>query len=86
MSDSVLGISLGALCVAVIVLCIAGAYHEQEQWSAFAAANNCKVIGHMKGDVSTGFGMSASGNMVMTTSTTPDKKGYACDDGKQYWR
>lgn len=73
-------------CIAMMILGISASYEEEAQWQKFAKAQNCKVIGHMRGDVSTGFGFSGSGSMVVTTSSTPDKKGFACDDGKQYWR
>ncbi len=86
MSDRVLFVGLAALLALAIIGSVFAALHEQEQWDAFARQHNCKLIGHMRGDVSTGIGFSSGGNMVVTTNSTPDKKGYACDDGKQYWR
>lgn len=59
---------------------------EQRRWEAFSINHDCKLIGHMRGDMTTGFGVAANGQMVTTINVTPDKKGYACDDGKQYWR
>jgi len=63
---------------------------DQARWKAFAAAHNCKVIGHISPSVQSGvgFGVTVNGTpgIVTTTSTTAGKTGYLCDDGITYWR
>jgi hypothetical protein len=77
-------------CFAMVPLLIWAAIVEGKEWEAFAAAHDCKVIGRMSGSSSTGvgFGVMANGQTgtVITTSTTPPKTGYACNDGVTYWR
>lgn len=82
-----------ALLIFVVLLPLAviyGVMKEQEQWDAFAAAHACKKVGEMSGITQTGvgFGMAASGQIgpVVTTSSTPSKTGWLCDDGVTYWR
>lgn len=79
-----------AVLLLMIPLAIYGTIQEEKKWQAFKVANNCKIVGHEKGHTSTGigFGMMPNGQMgtVMTTSSTPDKTGWACDDGVTYWR
>jgi hypothetical protein len=79
-------LGLVVLCVAAVPLMVWLGLREAEQWKAFAAAHECKVVGRMSGDVLTGFGGSAGGQAVVTTSTTPSKTGYLCNDGVTYWR
>lgn len=92
-NDGWVGRLILALIVFLVLLIpavIYGSIQEAKEWEAFSVANNCKKVGHMKGDVQTGvgFGMTASGQMgtVITTSSTPDKHGWLCDDGVTYWR
>ena len=76
--------------VLLIPVMIYGAVKEQEQWDAFAAANACKKVGEMSGSTQTGvgFGVTANGQIgtVVTTTSTPRKTGWLCDDGVTYWR
>lgn len=76
--------------VAMIPLAIYDARNEAKEWAAFAKAHDCKVVGRISGDTTTGFGVGVMPNgqvgTVMTTSTTPSKTGYACNDGVTYWR
>jgi hypothetical protein len=63
---------------------------EQARWDAFATAHACKVVGVMSGSAQTGvgFGMTANGQIgtLVTTTSTPGKTGWLCDDGITYWR
>lgn len=43
---------------------------EQRRWDAFSVAHECKVVGRMNS----------------SSSKTPEKTGYACNDGVTYWR
>lgn len=76
--------------VAMIPLIIYAMHEEAKEWAAFAKAHDCKVVGRMSGSTSTGLGVGVMPNgqigTVMTTSTTPAKTGYACNDGVTYWR
>lgn len=91
--DGWMGRLLLALIVFLVLLipaAIYGSIQEAKEWEAFSVAHNCKKVGHIKGDVQTGvgFGMTANGQVgtVITTSSTPDKNGWLCDDGVTYWR
>ena len=88
---------LGRACLLLILVLLAlvlvgiyAAHKEAEQWAEFAKAHDCKVVGRMSGSTSTGMGVGVMPNgqvgTVMTTSTTPAKTGYACNDGVTYWR
>lgn len=75
---------------ALILLAIRGSIVEQREWEVFASAHECKIVGRMRGDTQTGIGVGITPNgqmgTVVTTSSTPDKTGYACNDGVTYWR
>ena len=77
-------------CAALIPLTIYAAFKEARAWATFASEHDCKVVGQMSGSTSTGTGVGVMANgqvgTVTTTSTTPDKTGYACNDGVTYWR
>jgi hypothetical protein len=74
----------------LVGLAIYAGHREAEQWAAFSAANNCRVVERTRATTETGIGhgLTPSGNMgfVVTTSTTPARAGYLCDDGVVYWR
>jgi hypothetical protein len=63
---------------------------EAKEWEVFSVAHACKKVGHISGGAQTGvgFGMTTSGQMgtVVTTSSTPSKTGWLCNDGATYWR
>lgn len=91
MSDELLPIAaLAALLVAIMWGGIHFAQEEEKQWAAFASEHDCKVVGRMSAttNIGTGFGFAGNGQMgvVTTTSTTPSKTQYACNDGVTYWR
>jgi hypothetical protein len=48
------------------------------------------VVGRMSGSTQTGvgYGVTANGQFgtVVTTTSTPSKTGYLCNDGVTYWR
>ena len=81
---------LMVVLVAMIPLTIYAMHEEAKEWAAFAEAHDCKVVGRMSGTTSTGLGVGVMPNgqvgTVMTTSTTPSKTAYACNDGVTYWR
>lgn len=63
---------------------------EGKQWAAFSETHHCKKVGEMSGSTQTGvgIGVTANGHMgtVITTSVTPCKTSWLCDDGVTYWR
>ena len=83
-------LALLLLVVALIPLGIWAAVEEQKEWEAFSVAHECKVVGRMRGSTQTGvgYGMTSNGKFgtVVTTTSTPDKTGYLCNDGVTYWR
>jgi len=78
------------LAVLLIPISIYAAIEEDREWQEFSAAHDCKVISKEKGHLSTGvgYGMAANGQFgaIVTTSSTPDKTAYSCNDGVTYWR
>jgi hypothetical protein len=92
-SDNWVGRALLVLLLLTILSIPATIYYsivENRQWAEFVATHNCKKVGVMSGDTQTGigFGITTSGQMgtVVTTSVTPSKVGWFCDDGITYWR
>jgi hypothetical protein len=85
---------LAGLLVLLVVACtgllIWAAVAEDIQWQKFSAAHQCKIVAREQGHLSTGVGfVSGSTNnsgVVVTTTSTPAKVAYACDDGVTYWR
>lgn len=74
---------------AIVVLVALGAFatvYDALEWDRFKIAHNCKVIGEISGSTSVGVGISSNGSPSVVPVYTPGKTGYACDDGKQYWR
>lgn len=76
--------------ISLIPLSIWATVEEERDWNEFAAIHNCRKIGEIKGAVQSGIGYGVTGNgntgMIVTTTTTPDKTGWLCDDGATYWR
>ena len=78
----------------VVLLSLIGMYtfifhasiKEQSGWEIFKVKQNCKIVTHIKGDVFNTIGVSAQGSVVIGIGSTPDKKGWLCDDGKTYFR
>lgn len=85
---TILGLSV--FFVLLIPAMIYSSIKEAEDWAAFSAAHACKKVGEISGSTQTGvgFGMTTNGQMgtVVTTSRTPSKTGWLCDDGVTYWR
>lgn len=77
-------------CVSLIGLMLWAEIEDGRRWTAFKSEHNCKVVQHMRGDivVGTGVGVMPNGQvgMLTTTSSTPEKTAWACDDGITYWR
>lgn len=76
--------------VLLIPVGIYGSVKEQERWEEFSAAHACKKVSEISGSTQTGVGvgMTANGQMgtVVTTTSTPSKTGWLCEDGVTYWR
>ena len=81
-------IILPVLAILLIWMMLYFTIKESEQWEAFKVTQNCKVVGHEKGHVSTGVGpvMSGNGGVAVIVTSTPDKTGWLCDDNITYWR
>lgn len=63
---------------------------ERERWDAFATAHACKKVGEISRSTQNGigYGVMSSGQTgtMITTTSTPGKTGWVCDDGVTYWR
>ncbi|CAN7522541.1 hypothetical protein LJR168_003746 [Pseudoxanthomonas sp. LjRoot168] len=94
--DQVVLGGLSVLCVGLITGLFFLSGKNQDQWEAFAAEHNCKLIEHRKGDVLVTTAVTAippsktipSGGVAATpiVATTPSKRAFKCDDGVTYWR
>ena len=79
------------ICVLVIcVLVIVGSFfllvEENKQWESFKIEHHCKLVTHISGDVFNTIGIDAKGNVSIGVGATPDKEGWACDDGITHYR
>ena len=80
--DSIIILGLFGVGATFMGVAIVGSYFNERNWVEWATANDCKVSGHMAGDLVTG--LSSNGSVV--TAATPDKTAYTCKDGVTYWR
>ena len=80
----------GAVVVGVLALLLYAAHRDNVAWKSFAAEHRCKVVGQIRGSVSTGIGTPYNGNETIGVTPMvlciPGKTGYLCDDGVTYWR
>ncbi|ATS91183.1 hypothetical protein RN20_13065 [Xanthomonas phaseoli pv. phaseoli] len=60
---------------------------KPDEWAAFKAAHNCKVIAKRDGHSNDGVGFTTRGSVaVIAGDRTPDQTAYLCDDGVTYWK
>lgn len=78
----------GLLLVVVLILggLFYAAFQDAKEWEQFKEEHNCKKVAHISGDVFNTIGTDAKGNITIGVGTTPDKEGWACDDGVTYYR
>ena len=79
-----------AIVVVLLPLAIYGSYKEQQRWDQFVIDHKCRVTSRIAATTSTthGYGLKADGSMgsITTTTTTPAKTAWVCDDEITYWR
>lgn len=75
-----------AIIVAIIGLFIWINIQDDKQFEKFKVEHHCKLVAHIEGDITPGFGVSSSGKSIMTTNFNSDKDGWLCDDGVTYYR
>lgn len=71
-------IGAGVLAIGALV---AYSIYEDNQWQAFAAANDCKVISHTAEQIGYGWVNGKMGTMII-----PETNTYHCNDGVNYTR
>lgn len=71
-----------ALCAAMVGLAI----DDGKKWEAFKVKHECKKVAHISGDVFNTVGFGANGQVSIGIGSTPDKTGWACNDGMTYYR
>ncbi len=74
---------------ALFALLIYSAIQEEKAWQEFSSEQSCVVIEKIEGHTSTGVGVGFVGGnagTIVTTTSTPDKTAYLCNDGVTYWR
>src|SRR5688500_14032658 len=80
--------------VLIVVAVVLLGMRRERAWKQFAAAHNCQVIAHRKGDVdvavgtaiSIGPGTSPQVSTIVAPIFEDDKIAWKCDDGRTYWR
>jgi hypothetical protein len=87
---------LAFIVICIVSLCLLINYsseqqaEEQKAWDNFSILHKCKKVGHIKGKVEVGDGIGVTANgavgAVLTTTVSPDKNGWLCNDGVTYWR
>lgn len=70
----------------VIPIAIVSTYAEGALWEKYLVDHRCAPIGRVSGGTSVGVGTSSSGQAVVVTTALPDKMGYRCANGEEYWR
>lgn len=81
----VMGLAIAA-ALGVFVLGVVASVNSHDKWEAFRVEHNCRITGRMDGSTDIGFGLSTSGSLVTTTTSTPSRTGWTCDDGVTYWK
>lgn len=77
-----------ALLILTLPLLVWAGIVEEKQWQAFKVSHACKIVGHVSGSSTTTVApiIGGNGGVAVGVSSTPDKTGWACDDGVTYWR
>jgi hypothetical protein len=74
------------IVIAITVTMVWMAYASRERWKAFSTEHHCRKVGEMSPDVSTGIGITPTGQVGQVVTVDAGKNGYLCDDGITYWR
>lgn len=77
--------SVGTALTALLVWGTVEAAKENAVWEAWAVGH-CKMVGIKAPTTASTLGFSAKGEVFMASSTIPERKIYACDDGITYER
>lgn len=87
-NDGWLGRSILLGIPSLLVLMVVAIIADANQWDEFKTKHNCKIVGKMRGDVTTTVApiIGGNGGVAIGTSVTADKTGWLCDDGVTYWR
>lgn len=71
----------GTAAAVLIGVSVAAVMYDQNQWDAFAAQHECKVVGKIAGHNAYGYR-----NGSFTTYYVPSQTTYRCNDGIDYTR
>jgi hypothetical protein len=77
--------AIGVFIIGLLGLLVVVVINESRKWEDFKITHNCKIVAHIKGDVFNTFGTDSKGGMTIGVGSTPDKKGWLCDDGITYY-
>lgn len=73
--------------VATLALAVAWEHREQREWEAYAAAHNCRVVGHEPARyVGAGGSYDSQGRYLTAGSRIPERTTYRCEDGREVVR
>lgn len=79
-------LSLTAILTVSTVALIYVSELDARNWKVFSDENHCVQVGTIKGQVTTGVGVSATGQVVTTVGYSGDTRLYKCDGDKIYGR
>ena len=79
-------IGLVVLAIALAVLLIAYAIHDERRWEQFKSDQQCRLVESEDGRMATGYGVMSNGKSGVVVSHVPGKEAWACNDGVTYWR
>jgi hypothetical protein len=84
--EAAVGLAIFSTLAALIGVAIYIEIKEEKEWQQFKVAHKCRVVAKISGDTFNTLSMDSKGNPVVGIATTPDKTGWACDDGITYYR
>jgi hypothetical protein len=74
-------VAVASALVALVACAVHADRVEEARWQKFSVAHHCRIAAKMPGDVFNTFDGKNVG-----IGATPDKTGWACDDGVTYFR
>lgn len=81
-----MGIFISAGIAVLASLIIFLGIKDAKEWEKFKLDHECILIGKMRGETFTTFGIGSNGQSVVGVGTTSGKSGWKCNDDITYWR
>jgi len=75
-----------SLCIVIGVALFLLRTRDNREWQKFVAVHHCQVIGHVSDSFINSVTVDSKGKVGYGSGYIPEKTGYSCDNGQQYWR